>query len=73
MRGRDAERVEQADGVVGHVVERVRRLRIAAERGGDVRQARRLHLGGQAEVAVVEADDVEAALDELRRRSRRPS
>ena len=65
VRRRDVERIEYAGGVVGQVVERVRRLRVARVCGGDVGRPRGLHLGREAGVAIVVADDVEPALDQL--------
>ena len=64
----DAEVVEHADGVVGHVEQVVRRVDRAsppnaariARIGVDVG----VDLGGQPDVAVVEADDEEAPVDE---------
>ena len=65
VRRRDVEGVEHARGVVRKVVERVRRLRVASVRSGDVGRPRGLHPGREAGVAIVVADDVEAALHQL--------
>ncbi len=65
VRGFDAEGVEQSDSIVGHVIQAVCRFRVAAKRSRHVRGARRLHSCGQAGVAIVVADDVEAAGREL--------
>ena len=66
VRGADAEGVQQAHGIVGHVVEPVRRLRVAAERCRHVGVAGVLHIRRQAGVPVVEADDAESAIRQLR-------
>ncbi len=65
VRGLDVQGIEHADGVVGHVVECVGRPRLACEHAGDVRLPNRLELGRESDVAIVVADDVEAALDQL--------
>ena len=67
----DAQMVQQRGGVVGHVLERVdRRAALADIRAGHSRQQRRTgvaagHLGRQADVAVVVADDAQTLVDEL--------
>ena len=67
----DLQVVEQRGGVVGHVLQRVdRRAAQAEERAHHPRQQRSAgvlagHLGGQADVAVVVADDPQALVDEL--------
>ena len=71
----DAEHVEQAGCVVGHVVDRVVRLGAARGDGGEhhltAGRRRRGHLGGQTDVSIVEPDHAEAPgherLDELER------
>ena len=55
--GRPAGRVEHRDGIAGHVPERVR--------SGSASARGCVEVGGQPDVAVVEADDGEAAVDEL--------
>ena len=74
MRPRDAERVEHAQGVRGHVGKRVGRAHrqpheVAQGRDRDVGDAQLVEAVAQAGVAVVEADDAQAArqqpLDEL--------
>src|SRR5918992_1130650 len=60
----DAEVVEQPEGVVGHVVEQVRRLDLEARQGAREVRHRRVYPCGAAGVAVVEADDVKAPLRE---------
>ena len=67
----DAERVEQADDVGRHVAQRIRwcRHHLPGQRRGhrraDVGDAELLEMPGQAAVAIVEADDVEAAPHEV--------
>ena len=67
--GADAEHVEQAGGVGGHVGERVGHLeRLAGRRPWRTRSMTSMRtvveVGRPADVAVVEADDAEAAVDE---------
>ncbi len=65
MRGREAEVVEQAGGVVGHVLDGVRRrARVAAEQRREVRLRRVVELRGQADVAVVVPHGEEALVSE---------
>jgi hypothetical protein len=65
--GVDAEVVHQADRVGGHVAEQVGGAAAAAEHHVDPgRHPSRLDLGRAADVAVVEADDAEAALGQGR-------
>ena len=64
----DAEVVEQPDGVVGHVAQRVGQLGLTAHEPTDdiaAMTALAAQLGRATDVAVVEADHVEAALGEL--------
>ena len=62
VRRRDVERRQARTGL-GE--QRVRRLRVARVRRGNVGRACGLHPGREAGVAIVVADDVEAAFDEL--------
>ncbi len=65
VRGSDAQGVEQADAVVGHVVERVSRLSTARERCHHIRLAGAFHLRRETDVSVVVANDMETAGGEL--------
>jgi hypothetical protein len=68
-----AERVEQADRVGSHVGERVRRRgEIAGERRGQVGHGCIVEMGRLAHVAVVEADELQAAPGQLLAESIRP-
>ena len=74
MRALDPEVVEQPDDVVGHVVERVaRRALVAPQQLPDGRDGQLVEPRRAADVAVVEADDEEAARGERARRTRRAS
>jgi hypothetical protein len=65
VRALDPQLVEQAKGVVGHVLERVVRVpRDAGHRPEHLRLPPVLDVRGVADVAVVEPDDVEALRDE---------
>ncbi len=65
MRGIDAQRVEEADGIGGHVVEAIRRLRIAGQCGPHIRWACDIQVRGEARIAIVESDDMECPAGEL--------
>ncbi len=76
VRGRDVERIEQADGIVRHGRQRVRRLdRLAFgvldEQRHDVRGIA-LRLGRQPDVTVVESDHPEPAIEEFGDEARGP-
>jgi hypothetical protein len=60
----DAERVEQAGCIGGHVAEEICGFCVSAQGGGDVGRAGRIHPGGQPAVAVVETDDAKSATGE---------
>ena len=66
MRLVDAERIEQADRIGRHVVQEIGCLDLLPfhgrlQRAGNVGHAPLAEVGGEAAVAIVEADDVEAA------------
>jgi len=65
MRGADPERAQDAYSIVGHVIELVRGTGVARDGRQQVRFTGRLHLGGQAGVAVVISDHEKAASREL--------
>ena len=58
---RDAERVEEADRIAGHVVQRIRRVSRTTEQRHDVGRPERVELGGEADIAVVEPRHPESA------------
>ncbi len=65
VRRSDPEGIEHAGGIVCHVVERIRRIQADAKNvvhrvAQPARRAHAVELGGQADVAVVEAHDVVA-------------
>jgi hypothetical protein len=63
----DPEMIHQADGVIGHVAEVVGRgATVADGHRQHIRHPRRLDPARAADVAVVEADDAEAALGQRR-------
>ena len=67
-----AEHVEQADGVTRHVTEVVLARMVAAAQNCERLGRRKVHVGGPADVAVVEAGDAIAASGQRGGEVRRP-